>query len=727
MNPLRNVCGPNFTSLVENYRPPSGTLEDALSHLTNFLPTQGTTALTDDEKDMKSIVPNMSRSVIVHLCKRENRSKRALRETVGQIPEEAFSKLFLGKSSKNMLLALMTCFQREKGEEGTESSSERFSVPQTPYDAKVFKMTKSVLGESGMKSRSDLTKMAVDWLNPENHNLSPLRYRMHDVPKYNFSMDVKLVSEMISEAEEAESNCHIKGFTPNNRHLHTERFKFLFTPPGFLSQALQDFDMTNKPKTLGGASDISSSLYLETREIYSQKLRQLIERSQVFKMVLMESDLGKLNFPQSIIVSSSFANMRTVCEFKNVKGKIKIEDNLRFFPSLIGFKPNKSGVDVSLTSPAFNRMVRDGSVKRIDITDLVNASMRTHDIMAFNDNRTKTQIWALLASLKLPLIVCPTQLRFPTIQERFNTLDGTHVTNSYRLNEQDLPGSEVLVEKNGHYDHYHTIISKADLVTEEDGPKDKHFVSLMRNIKSLEVTVQNFKGVISLMSGKHVIRGLCSNHFETKSVVTIKTRAVFSQNLVEQYDLLGASKLLSPIDFELHRPVEDVEVKVSEEVDNEEDKFFEVQESLLSDEELLGDELFSSDSESEDSINSETKSDASEEDKILDLGHIDHVGSEVSHQSSARATPNLGLIFAGSSASMKNMQRGLWVYELKLPFVHPKAIYEDTGEGTATELLLKDLHDNSLDSQWKVGFIVEVLRLSGVFHAERRMWQKAQF
>lgn len=724
INPLIAVCGPNFASFLNNYTPPGGQISDALSHMHHMEAKFGEMSLSEDEKSLKSVVPNISRSSVVHLCRRELRSKRGLRETVKSIPETLFTKIYIGKASKNMLLALMTCFQREKGEEGTESSSERFAVPQTPYEAKTFRLSNSILGLSGMVSRSDLTNLAVEWLSPENHSLSPLSYKSQEIPNFDARIDTELVMSMIKEAEESELKCHIKSLTPNNRHLHTERHKFLFTAPGFVSQCMQDFDINHKPKLLGGSANVKCQLYLESRELYQQKLLMLVERSQVFRMVLMDSDVGNLNFPQSLLVSSTFSNMRMVCNFDVTLHKVKVEDDMRFFPSLLSFKQNLSGVDISLTSPSFPRMIRERTVKRIDITDLVNASMRTNEKLAFNDSRSKSQIWALLSTLNLPLVVCPTQLKFPRIQERYNTLDGTHITNSYRLAEQDNPGSEVLVEKDKKYTHYHTIISKTDMVTELDGPSDVHKTSVLRNIKSLPVKISTYRGVLCLMSESHIIRALCSNQFDVKSKVVLKTRAALNPDLISRLCLNLPPQGLMPIDFELERPFEDNELKEEQNIFEvpQAESFLEIQESLLSDDDMsLNDSIYGSDLDEKSDDPSEDETDE-EQERELDLGQFDYVGSEVSNQSSARATPNLGLIFAATSTRFLKTEGQYEVYEMKLPFLHPKSLYQDDEKLPALEQFVNDLYDNSPDSQWKVGFVTEVLKSSPAFSFERQRW-----
>jgi len=115
-------------------------------------------------------LPDFTRSSIMILTARPNRSVREMREYMDTLPPLTFDVLKIGKYSRSILIPMMNSLRRETSDSKQTTSSHRFSINNVKMDAPLFRFKH---GEELM-SRLDLIKMAQDHIECSNWEESPL-------------------------------------------------------------------------------------------------------------------------------------------------------------------------------------------------------------------------------------------------------------------------------------------------------------------------------------------------------------------------------------------------------------------------------------------------------------------------------------------------------------------------------------------------------------------------
>lgn len=720
LNPIVSNTGSHLNGIVNNYDPTrTNNVRLAFSIITEMMPTFGDMSMTEDEKDMRSRVPKTSRSSVVHLCRRDLRSNRALRDLLTELPSSCFTNLSAGKSCSSVLIALLGCMKREEADSGEESSHLRMSVPQTGFTSKLFRVTNTVWGLPELVSRSDIHNLAEEWLASEvTHDENNLTFLGKKVTLCDLPIHFEYVQSLINESIGVIKHSKIEIIQAAPRHLHTNVVQHRFSDSGLLGSIMVDFDEKYKPACMFGITDVRPMLYLESRALLKQRFEKLMERKVHFRMMQYSNDKRVYNLAEQIMVSCTMSGTRTLLSrFTGVDKTLPIDDNYRFLEAALKFRTTGTSSLVDILAPDFFKKMKNRQVGHIDITEMINAHYKTSTRYSFNDVRSEQWIFAHLAKSNQSFCIVPGRLKPSRVNEIYFGINREKVWCRSRLTDGEPKGLSCVVQENNVFTHFESILDPGDSVADEDSYTDRFKVIKFSNMDYVQVSIEEHKGLVMIKFGDFLITALgpCFPSYvqEVEIHSELPERVFFEKLDVLNHQPLTVFQTSLPDFMEGNTLSEDPDLKAD--YDSSDDVIADYGEE---DEwEIDEDELKNILSEAQ---QNDLERDEREErsNLVTVVEHYDDeedppdkpdLGTEVTISNLGAVVAPTSVYFLASN-SLKLVKRGRSrVHVLKLPFKVKQNQYE------SFLTFLNELESDDQDSLWKVGYIREVIRLFPTF------------
>jgi hypothetical protein len=783
IDPLLSVVSAKYTPLFFNYSPTfKPDARKAIRLMFELRPSEIEEISLDLEDEMKSVVPKMSRSGVVHLCRRDKKTTRKVREFLDLLIDEDYHELRYPGSNKSFIPALLACMQREESVGSEESPSARFSIPQTPRHLPLYRMNSvmlsSLLDGKTMVSRHELHAAATlfydlkatnsleetEWFN----NLSDV-----DVPLFYQNLDVDL-QNFIKERHEI----RLVGFTPMSKKTHKMPIRDTYVPSLWYETAIQTFIAKYCPLSLGGHTNIKPRLYLESVMMYRAKIKDLIQRKQSINLVLLEGDDNIKSLQEKIILGSYMLGCRAVFNREATSRSYRVvEDDI--MPFLRGLsrpdwtsKFTPRGDDFfDILSDNTAAAMKMGLIASFDIGRLLESNFNTSDVMSFSSTRTKLEVWHALfkaqSVLNRPMYaIKPSEITLPRKADVYKMSNSMAIyVNPIEVRPGEVCGTEIIYERNGWYKHYITIFDDVGFTPPRDTQLDKYCVLNVSSLDKMKVKISDQSGFLMLCTLRgHPISILCSGIPVNKELTYVHfSRTFLTQQIVDTLDLENPNfgmdshllKILAAkMDLYAQENVQDVKTR---EPEPEED--LEAMEADFAAMGLMDDGLdFSSfldfkDIPEDDIVDSVEARQAAvneldDDENPFDWGeepYVDpadkHIWEDLENQTSYisshgvfRPTSTLLATYAFGNISttpgsirrhLKNAIRQEKTYTLVLPFKCNKEDYASGPTGTGlTELLSELMNRDDADSSWCVSYLRDMILNDNLIMNDYIQWSK---
>lgn len=312
-DPILGIVSHKLTSRLQNYgmtidwndeenKYEVSNVDKALAVMNGFVSTSEEDVSLDWEDSSKSVVPRMSRSGLINLCRRDDREKRQIRDFLKALPSSEFEGLTFGILSFNIIRGLIHSLKRETLTGSLDSPSDKFSTPQLPKNAKIFRVNcpliKDIAGDS-ILSKLELRTIAQMFLSSTmEDNKIYFRVTTETGDKiFNSNLKPGISSEvptLIKSDLEVylnnESRLESLRLVPNNRISKKIRIRQKFLGEDSVRAMKTSFRSIYLPKEFGGQSSMSPLSYIETESLHSNKVDGLAMRYQNFTLSTLLED-----------------------------------------------------------------------------------------------------------------------------------------------------------------------------------------------------------------------------------------------------------------------------------------------------------------------------------------------------------------------------------------------------------------------------------------------------
>jgi hypothetical protein len=745
--------------LRKNYEPrPNADLSELFSVLLESQSCEPTLIEMTDGEGQKLQIPSLSRSGTVHLCKRTPRQTRAIREFLLTCDPSDYRDVYNSRFGSSIVLALMSCAQREITISKEEGSAFRFMVTQTSRTAPLYRINSQF-----MRKLTDCDKISRDQLHQIALNFLETRSNIH------FSMESPIEVSQIMAAEKTLAtlyrtlNPELVTLMPRITYYHSHRETY--APDSYVNDRLTEYEMMYLPTSLGGSSKLHPWTYLEGRMTYTNFLRKLSMRRQAFRFSLRESDLNTSSFAEMILRSNFMAGSRLSYSYKPDQSPRKAADYL--LTQAIGAihsetRWNDNGIVADLMSPEFSALMRTDKVKAVNITNLVNAVIGDSQYMI----RSQTVQSMILSELmsktewKSRLVVDPMNLSTMFSSMRFVSSEGIKLWQRPLIGSNGPSGRQVIVLADNVFHHYNydTLFETTPML---DTKRDKYSHISLLNHNWIKVSIRDTLGYTMLEETytRRPIQVLTSTNLKKNKVrIYTKTPLQYDDNFMSRlYDAMNRDILSSKI-IEVYEATENL---------REDDEFShgsEDEETM--NQRLLMESQFLSDEESDFDVDADfakfledndlSDEEIQEDQAILDINPVStvideptRVGEEiqeeprgysapVSSQGSMRQQQSKIVDMARSSVSYVSKQaisaagrfygqRFHHGYYLELPVTLSQEVYTDADGESAFEKIFKDLQQlDELDRIWLTDFILASFINFGPISIEVDQWIKSK-
>jgi len=557
IDPMLAVVSAKYTPLFYNYSPSfKPDARKAIQMMFELRPSEIAEVSLDPEDEMKSVVPKMSRSGVVHLCRRDKKTTRKVREFLDMLTDADYCELRYPGSNKSFIPALLACMQREESLGSEESPSARFSIPQTPRHLPLYRLNSpalsSLLNGKTMVSRHELHAAAVLFYDLKATNsLEDTEWFKNfldvDVPLFYQNLDVDL-SNFVKERQEI----RLVGFTPMSKKTHKMPIRDTYVPSLWYETAIQTFISRFCPVSLGGHTDIKPRLYLESVMMYRAKIKDLIQRKQSINLVLLEGDDNIKSLQEKIILGSYMLGCRAVFNREAISRSFRVvEDDI--MPFLRGLsrpdwtsKFTQRGDDFfDILSDNTSAAMKLGLISSFDIGRLLESNFNTSEVMSFSSTRTKLEVWHALfkaqSVLKRPMFaIKPSEISLSRKSDVFKMSSSMAIySNPIEVRPGEVCGTEIIYERSGWYKHYITIFDDVAFTPPKDTNVDKYCVLNVSSLDKMKVKISDQSGFLMLCTLRgHPISILCSGIPVNKELTYVHfSRTFLTQQIVDTLDL----------------------------------------------------------------------------------------------------------------------------------------------------------------------------------------------
>jgi len=315
ISPVSNSISPQFLVLRQNY------------NLFGFLDLSDTLKLMinsnskNPEEDIELVDDNslkinsISRSGCVCLPSRYPRAFRSIDEFLSGVEEDLYVPLSKFGFKKSMLCVLMTCSQRESKVADHPSAATRFCVPQTPDEAKLYKINSVMMnylankaGIEGTNPRVSRNQILNDISNEYMSSFDQSHLAFTNGLDYTVDIDLeKAVSFENGMNESFDSLCPLADdfkITFINKHIHKRPYREDFTLSyDTITKSVEKEKLKHLPVCFGGHCNIKPHRFLSYEVVLQNRLRKLTLIDGTFRLCLMTKDQS-LQFSVNIIKSN---------------------------------------------------------------------------------------------------------------------------------------------------------------------------------------------------------------------------------------------------------------------------------------------------------------------------------------------------------------------------------------------------------------------------------------
>lgn len=762
IDPILAVCTTEYASLIDNYSLGKTNPELAIKFLDEMTPKEVSTISTDvDDSSLKSMVPRMSRSGVIHLSKREKRSLRSMREMLNATPNEWFSMLKY-PGSPSLLKALISCIKREESNEDSSIRSKSFSACQTNKDAKLYRLNSpfiiELMNNKKNVSRQELFNKAMEFLHSETDDLET---KIQSKP-INLPFDFKEVKQTIMDYRDYIRKSEIVSIGNVKIKTSNHRSRLDFFPTGSVENMLQDFQVLFKPKILGGSSDVTPMVYLESEMMFREKVLKLSRRKQTFNFTMIGSDEGEKYMPRMILTAGFSRGTRPLIETKDHfrierRTDDKMLETILTMNSIKTSPTRSSAIAMDPLNSHFPTVLKSGRLKRMDLTNVYNACNGNCETFSFSSPDVKQSFLESLTSLM-------TDLRYEGfIKPKFMKPD--RLSYEYKLSGSDLIyqrpmlsegnrviGTETILKRGKKYFHNLVKYAQGSIIRMEDTVFDKYkYIDLSVELTHpisiwlyygyvcVTINIDNKKEIIDILgtSIKSLLNtytiicpGSLVNHYNSDELILRKHR----HDIVNEYEH-------SPIEHELGFYPDELSTAAPSVVDDDEElAMMDELSDIASDGDIMDFMMQEGDEEEEGSYYEEEGEYYEDDDESA--YNESHFSATLSRESgvSARYVLNHQKMISRSSIYYLNTAMGVklidrrrppWkdkydrvgktkqVYEIQLPFELSKATWEADGEEDALLNIISDV-SKDLDSTWKLDYLIETILHSHDLMHERK-------
>jgi len=758
IDPLLAVMYSKFLPVTFNYSPCEELdIPSAVRIMMEMRPNEVEDITLDPEDAMRSRVPRMSRSGMIHLCRRDKRTARKVREFLDCLDDSDWSVLQFPGQQYSFLPALLSCMQREESTASEESNGVRFAVPATPRWMPLYRVNSSLLtkifnGET-LVSRDQLHQAAIEFLN--NRRLGKIKDTdwFKELPDVNIPFFYKEMTEDVERHIRGLKSLTIRALDPVNKRTHKYPLRMTLVPSLWSESDIRHFTEEYKPTVLGGhQQNIKPRLYFESLMMYRAKIKDLTERKQYLNLVLTESDVQNTSLLEKILIGCFISGCRMVYD-RGLFGKItqRVED--RLWPTLKVFSSNEwksvwstqGKMTWDVLDERVSPMMKQGLIKNLDLTSLLNASFSTTEMFTFGDSGSKLEVWHSMfkvqsQSSELPFVIDPQSISLPVINEVYQMgINSKIYFNSIMLKAGEVCGMEMIIEKGDVFSHYITMFKDEGFQVPRSTAKDKYRLINISSLRHMKVRISTFAGfmVLATVQG-HPMLVLTSGLPNEMSTVFVHFQPTFltkkiANTLQIEDPMLGLSdpllRVLSSkmsLYTEEPLPVEDDEnniLSIIAGIEGYDNDDFEVD----------MDDIFGGldDTKSESTEGSEIidESDLEEEfdddlesyvgDTYTEWEEISRLSSYISSHGVFRPTSTLLGSFAHAQIrvvqlperrKLKKARPKEKCYGLTLPFKTRQTEYASGSTGTGlTELLDELMNSDAADSSWYVSFLRDII------------------
>nr|WAK73571.1 RNA-dependent RNA polymerase [Phytophthora palustris bunya-like virus 6] len=478
----------------------------------------------DEGGEMRLIMPSLSRSGTIHMCRRSKRSTRALEEFLLSVDPKVFEGAHNSRHGSNLVYALMACAQRERNSSGVEGSALRFMVTQTPSDLPIYRVNSRMLAGLTTKTlvtRNELHDMATTFFLSDHKSYPSTDWPLNYEVMYQ---DIKVYKDTMHHLKPA-------SMSPIPRIGHTHVRRQTFSNQTYVIDSLARFEEQNLPKSLGGDGDLHPWRYLESKMTYSNFLNRLTVRRQGFRMILRERDQLNRNFTEMNLVTNFMGGCRLHYTFDHdVTPQTPIDATLTTLLPVLEpeFHPSSNGLRINLYSPGLRQLLEQGKVKTLDVTDLMNTVARSNSFYIRSQELQMTILNKLMMSnFRNNLVVDPRRLARGFPESRFKSAEGIMTYQRNESTDIGLAGRHIIIQSGGTYEHY--MWGTYGTLTEVEGSDtDIYTVTNVSEMYTLSVTLQPVMGFLMLVEkfSKDPIQILSQNVISTTAVNLYMSKAL---------------------------------------------------------------------------------------------------------------------------------------------------------------------------------------------------------
>jgi len=453
ISPVSNSLCPQFLVLKQNYDL-FGNLDYAESIKvminSNSRDPEEEIELEDDQS-LK--INSISRSGCVCLPSRYPRAFRSIDEFLSQVKEDLYVPLSKFGFRQSMLSALMTCSQRESKVADHPSAATRFCVPQTPDDAKLYKINSVMINylanKAGIEGRNPKVSRNQLLNDIANQYIGSFLDKPEDLTKgfdYTVDIDIDRTTAFVNSLNHTFNSIRpiSEDFVVSfiNKHImkkpYREEFVLEFNT---ISTAVNKEKLKYLPICFGGSSRIKPHRFLSFEIVLQNRLRKLTSVEGTFRLCLMTKDLS-LDLSMNIIRSNYIEGGRLEADCDRLQGPsysvsrrmIKALDNeqelfsnlrnaKRIMSREVLYKTPASRVDVTWV---FDDIVNNPNFEsRVQFVEAVCSLKRNQDNRALISNMREPVYSVHIKDIKLPTTVAKYRGKsYSGIEYTFGVFDG---------------------------------------------------------------------------------------------------------------------------------------------------------------------------------------------------------------------------------------------------------------------------------------------------------------
>nr|APG79317.1 RNA-dependent RNA polymerase [Shahe bunya-like virus 1] len=522
IDPVKNLHRDYFSLLKDNYFGDKS-LEFSVSFLLHSELDRKDQQISLDQSGAKSLVPSISRSGIINLCRREPREKRAMREVLSEMDQKFFSGLMYPGSVNSLQYMLVSCLKREPNEKVYDESSLRYSLCQTPMDKEIFKMNSGFwegIFDKDKISRKDLIRVAKAF---SVHNVRDYGDSFHFdvgvdtlegyqskkmcVKKSEFPLDYNNMTKRMTDYSYVHSQLSPSSVSNIPKKSTSHKFKSVLLPASYTISVLSLLKGKFLPEALGGKSTLKVPEYFEAVNSISQKLRKM---SVVQHSIHVTKMSDEVNEPLCVLIyKSNFLEGARLMFDSTLKLDMTIIGKNRMTNFFKKFNPqnHRSPSSSPLIDPLNSDYMENS---RIDLTSLI-SEIWSGELKLPPDLLTELaqRLFLSFKNRSSPFWVRAWNLKLPRQNRLFQGSAGTKISYNVKIS-QDMRSSEIIMSHKDESFVHHVTVFQGDEKEKEDTKRDSYHYMRMSETMAMRIELKIVESWLFMSIDDHLIFPICS-------------------------------------------------------------------------------------------------------------------------------------------------------------------------------------------------------------------------